>query len=212
MSADHGSSLAARLARLRRIPARTVSAHVALGFAIPVAVAVASGSTADPSDRVDHAARGQAILAPFKSALQSALRDGLAEGPVNAIGVCRHDAPELAARASTGSVRVGRTSHKLRNPRNAPEPWMEPLLAHYLEDPGSRAPRSVDLEGGRVGYVEPIFVQAACLACHGESLAPSVDERLGELYPDDRATGFEIGDLRGLFWAEFPAEPEGGAP
>ena len=124
-----------------------------------------------------------------------------------AIAVCRDAAPALAARSSGDGVRVGRTSHKLRNPRNAPQPWMEPLLGHYLEEPDARAPRSVSLEAGRAGYVEPIYVQAPCLACHGQALAPEIAERLAELYPDDRATGFEIGDFRGLFWAEFPAGP-----
>jgi hypothetical protein len=194
--------------RSARFPARAAGALLTLCIAYPVASGLASGSASDASQGESVAARGQAVLAPFKSALQSALRAGLAEeGPVHAIGVCRDDAPALAARASTGGVRVGRTSHKLRNPRNAPEPWMEPLLAHYLEEPDARAPRTVSLEGGRAGYVEPIFVQAPCLACHGESLAPGVAERLAELYPEDRATGFEVGDFRGLFWAELPASP-----
>ena len=38
-------------------------------------------------------------------------------------------APEIAAGLSTDGVRVGRTSHRLRNPANAPRPWMEPVLA-----------------------------------------------------------------------------------
>jgi hypothetical protein len=207
LSDDHDGALAARAPRTRS-PFRAACAVLALCVAYQVVPSVVWGSAADATESGSLAARGQAILAPFKSALQSALREGLAEeGPVHAIGVCRDDAPQLAARASTGGVRVGRTSHRLRNPRNAPEPWMEPLLAHYLEDPEARAPRTVSLEGGRAGYVEPIFVQAPCLACHGESLAPGVAERLAELYPEDRATGFAIGDFRGLFWAQLPAEP-----
>jgi hypothetical protein len=190
LSDDHDGALAARAPRTRS-PFRAACAVLALCVAYQVVPSVVWGSAADATESGSLAARGQAILAPFKSALQSALREGLAEeGPVHAIG-----------------VRVGRTSHRLRNPRNAPEPWMEPLLAHYLEDPEARAPRTVSLEGGRAGYVEPIFVQAPCLACHGESLAPGVAERLAELYPEDRATGFAIGDFRGLFWAQLPAEP-----
>ena len=29
-----------------------------------------------------------------------------------------------------------------------------------------------------------------------------------ELYPEDMATGFEAGDLRGVFWLEFPGEAQ----
>ena len=38
-----------------------------------------------------------------------------------------------------------------------------------------------------------------CLQCHGTAIAPPVAEKLAELYPGDKATGFEQGDLRGAF-------------
>jgi hypothetical protein len=62
----------------------------------------------------------------------------------------------------------------------------------------------VALPGERSGYVEPIGVQPLCLTCHGESLAPDLASRIEELYPADRAVGYRVGDLRGVFWAEFP--------
>ncbi len=44
-------------------------------------------------------------------------------------------------------------------------------------------------------------------------LAEGVGERLAELYPDDRATGFAPGELRGWFWMKVPgAELQGGRP
>ncbi len=150
------------------------------------------------------AAHGAAILRPFKRDLQAALRQGLAEGPEQAIRVCRLEAPRIASAVSTQDARVGRTSHKLRNPRNAPKPWMATLLAEYRADPKQAQPRTVALENGRVGYAEPIFVQTPCLTCHGEDIPTPVRERLAELYPEDRATGFRSGDFRGMFWAEFP--------
>lgn len=82
---------------------------------------------------------------------------------------------------------------------------MEPILARYLEQPGDRAPQSVALGDDRRGYVEPILLQPLCLTCHGASLAPELQSRIDELYPDDRATGFEVGDLRGVFWVEYPS-------
>ena len=63
----------------------------------------------------------------------------------------------------------------------------------------------VALGAGRIGYAEPIFMKPLCVTCHGEALAAPVRERIAELYPEDRATGFRVGDFRGLFWAEFPA-------
>lgn len=151
-------------------------------------------------------ARGAELLAPFKKDLQQALKSGLAEGPATAIQVCRVKAPAIAASLSGDGVRMGRTSHKLRNPDNTAPDWVSPILQTYLADPSSRAPRAVELDGNRRGYVEPITTQPLCLTCHGSQLAPDVAERIAELYPDDEATGFDAGDLRGVFWLEFPGD------
>jgi hypothetical protein len=147
--------------------------------------------------------RAQAALQPFKEELQKALREGLRGGPVNAIWVCRVKAPEIAAELSAAGVTMGRTSHRLRNPNNAPEPWMEPLLAEFLEKTGDRTYRAVRLPGGSVGYVEPIYVQPRCLTCHGKDIPPAVAERLKASYPRDHGKDFEAGDLRGLFWVKL---------
>ena len=47
-----------------------------------------------------------------------------------------------------------------------------------------------------------------CLQCHGkvDDLAPEVRDVLAKNYPQDRATGFAAGDLRGWFWVEVPAK------
>ena len=40
---------------------------------------------------------------------------------------------------------------------------------------------------------------AVCLNCHGTKIAPEVSQALAGLYPEDRATGFNEGDIRGAF-------------
>lgn len=151
-------------------------------------------------------ARGAELLAPFKQDLQMALKSGLAEGPATAIEVCRVKAPGIADALSVDGVKMGRSSHKLRNPDNAAPDWASPIMQAYLDKASSREPRIVELAGDRWGYVEPIMVQPLCLTCHGSQPAPDVAERIAELYPDDKATGFQTGDLRGVFWLEFPAD------
>jgi cytochrome c553 len=153
----------------------------------------------------DEPARGARLLAPYKAQLQQALREGLAKGPVQAISACRVEAPEIAKTLSRDGVRLGRTSHLLRNPSNSPPDWVVPILAAYVASQDARSARSVALPNGRSGYVEPIRVQPLCLTCHGADLAPDVAARIAELYPEDRAVGFRAGDLRGAFWIEFPA-------
>jgi hypothetical protein len=98
-------------------------------------------------------------------------------------------------------VRIGRTSWKLRNPANAAPAWAEDAIAGRSSEPTYFAS-----DTGRLGALSPITVAEPCLKCHGspEQLAPGVSDRLAELYPEDRATGFHDGDLRGWFWVEVP--------
>jgi hypothetical protein len=149
-------------------------------------------------------AREPEVLAHFKRDLKEALRTGLARGPLEAMGACQLEAPEIATALSQNGIRLGRTSHRLRNPANSPPDWVSPILDDYLANPSGRMPKTVSLPNGRSGYVEPIFVQPLCLTCHGTTIAPPVAARIRELYPADEAIGFEVGDLRGVFWVDLP--------
>ena len=125
-------------------------------------------------------ARGAELLVPFKSELKKALVAGMQQGPANAINVCRDQAPMIAASLATAGVRIGRTSHRLRNPENAGPDWVDAVLQTYLGDTQNLAPQVVELPGDREGYVEPILTQPLCLACHGESVAPEVAAVIAE--------------------------------
>ena len=83
---------------------------------------------------------------------------------------------------------------------------MQPFLEVYENDPERREPGVVLIDKNTVGYVEPIFMQPLCVTCHGAELAPDLQARLEELYPEDQATGYSAGDLRGVFWAELPRQ------
>lgn len=148
-------------------------------------------------------AGAEAVL-PFKKSLKAALVAGLEEGPVAAISACRVEAPKLAEQASIDGVKIGRASRKLRNPSNAPKPWMQATLEVYETDPERREPAVVAIDKNTIGYVEPIFIQPLCVTCHGAELAPDLQTTLDELYPTDQATGYAAGDFRGVFWAELP--------
>ena len=166
-------------------------------LALTLGLAFAANAGDEPAER------GAELLKPFKQSMKGALMEGLAEGPAAAIDACRLRAPAIAAELSTGGVQMGRSSHRLRNPANAGPAWVEATLARYVDDPATREPVLVELKNDRFGYIEPIVTQPMCLACHGAELAPAVETAIDELYPDDQATGFEAGDLRGIFWVEF---------
>lgn len=177
------------------------SSH-ALSTALLAVLALAAATVAAG----DEAARGAEILAPLKQDLKAALLAGLEKGPEAAITVCKDQAPAIARSLSVNDVRVGRSSHRLRNPANTSPAWVESILKGYLANPAQREPALVSLAENRRGYVEPIALQPMCLVCHGETLSPGVAAKIREDYPQDRATGFAVGDLRGVYWAEFAAQ------
>jgi hypothetical protein len=148
--------------------------------------------------------RGEQLLSPYKARLQDALRAGLSEGVVEAIAACRIQAPKIAESLSQDGIRVGRASHRLRNPANVPPSWVEPILESYVANASDREPRSVSLSASRIGYAEPIVLQPVCATCHGETIVEEVAVKINELYPEDRAVGFRVGELRGVFWVEYP--------
>ena len=149
--------------------------------------------------------RGAEIILPFKQQLKQALQKGMAKGPVAAVNACHLEAPAIGRSFTADNIRVGRSSHRLRNPVNRPSAWMKQVIDDYLSAPDAKQPVAVRLADGRIGYAEPIVTQPQCLTCHGDAIAPAVQAKLFELYPADQATGFDTGELRGIFWAEFDA-------
>jgi hypothetical protein len=121
------------------------------------------------------------------------------------------NATTCAGAAEEPGVEVGRTSARLRNPRNAAPAWAR---AYVAETDGRKAaqvaPAAFDL-GDRVGLLRPIEIRHRCLHCHAPKAALGEETRawLEGAYPDDRALGYALGDLRGFWWAEAP---KGAAP
>jgi hypothetical protein len=177
---------------------------VRLGLSLVVAASLAACAASEPVSESDMA-RAAGALEPLKRELRRALIGALKEGgPERAIEVCQLRAPEIARLTSTGGAVLGRTSHRVRNPENAPEAWMSAFLEEYLANPEDDQPRAVRLASGEIGFVEPIYMKGICLQCHGDRIKPRVSARLRELYPEDEAIGFEKGELRGMFWVVLP--------
>jgi len=190
---------------VRRVP-MFVSGSVRYSRSLAVVAVLTACANTTPVSDADMT-RAAGALQPLKRELRAALTGALEEGgPERAIEVCQLRAPEIARVAATRGAVLGRTSHRLRNPENAPEPWMSDFLGEYLANPGDNEPRAVRLASGEIGYVEPIRMKGICMRCHGDSIEPGVKDRLRALYPEDQATGFTRGELRGIFWVKLPAD------
>ena len=145
-----------------------------------------------------------ALASEMMGELTAALDSGDAGA---AIAVCMEKAPGVAANVNaTYGVKIGRTSHRLRNAANVAPDWADPYVANLAEDP-----TYVAGPNGELGALLPIKLRAECQMCHGpvEGIDEGVMAAISEVYPDDQAVGFVEGDLRGWFWVEAPpGEPE----
>jgi len=147
--------------------------------------------------------RARAALEPFKKSLKEELGKALAESAEKAIDVCALRAPALAREHSKEGVVVGRSALRLRNPENRAPSWLAPAMKELSLSEAESASKVVALPEGRHAYVESIRIAPLCLGCHGDAVAPALLAKIATRYPSDEATGYKLGEFRGVFWAEL---------
>ncbi|MCC6201838.1 MAG: DUF3365 domain-containing protein [Gammaproteobacteria bacterium] len=129
-------------------------------------------------------------------------------GPEGAIAVCKEQAPRLAQEAAAASGwNIRRVSLRNRNPQAVPDAWERAALEEFDrraaagENPAALEKAELVTEEGRqmMRYMKALPTQELCLACHGpaDKVTPAVSAQLKSLYPDDRAVGFAVGEIRG---------------
>ncbi|MCG7644469.1 DUF3365 domain-containing protein [Alteromonas sp. Cnat3-28] len=149
----------------------------------------------------------KALGGALKSRLQQAIQSGGLEAGVNE---CQITAAPIALALSQNGWEVGRTALKVRNPNNAADQWEREQLAWFSQlltkakqdNLAHKRPLETyqyDSESGKFRYMMAIEQGQVCMACHGANVAPSVKQSILKHYPNDQATGFELGDLRGAF-------------
>src|SRR3989338_1958419 len=133
-------------------------------------------------------------------------------GREGAIPVCKDMAPKMAGKIlqETG-WKVKRVSLKPRNEARAiPDDWEKAALDDFDKRAAAGEPPAQLEKGETVGneyrYVKALPVQPLCLNCHGpvDQLSPAVKSVLGEHYPNDRATGYSVGQIRGAISVRKP--------
>lgn len=144
------------------------------------------------------------VIKSFATALQTELKTAIkAGGPVAGIEVCNTKAPVITKNSQANGWEVSRTSLKWRNPNNVPDQWEQDQMRIFDKKMKAGAdPKTlwaVYEDEKQIRVIKAIPTQPVCLTCHGSELAPSLKAKLNTLYPDDKATGFGIGDLRGAF-------------
>ena len=129
-------------------------------------------------------------------------------GILQAVSVCSDTAQVLTNNFGVEKgVYIKRVSLRNRNVNNAPDDFEKMVLSKFTmmqqnnELNGETEYAEIVEEGEfkYLRYVKPILVQAECLNCHGSEneIMPEVKQLISQAYPDDKAVGYKIGDLRG---------------
>ena len=106
-------------------------------------------------------------------------------------------------------AKIQRVATKYRNPENEATGYDIEVIDGYLANKAvgkDLAPQIHINEEGQSVFYAPIVLKAACISCHGHPESQVKTETLSalaEAYPNDKATGFEEGDLRGLWKITF---------
>ena len=108
--------------------------------------------------------------------------------------------------AKKEGVKIRHAAIKNRNPDHAATTEEISMHSFFVEYPDAgEIWNKTTIDGKEFDrYVRPIYVEPACLKCHGEK-----DERpefIQKKYPEDKAFGFKVGDLRGIIEVMMPVK------
>jgi uncharacterized protein YyaL (SSP411 family) len=152
-----------------------------------------------------------ALMHSLKSHLQEAMEGN---DPVAALEFCTLEAQALTLAVESqlpSGVKLKRTSHKFRNPQNTPDSIDSDILDLFAvgsAGEGSLPGYHVEFVAGdkEYRYYQPLQMGKLCLNCHGhpDQMDRGVVASLLEHYPQDRATGYQEGDFRGLIRVAIP--------
>lgn len=182
--------------------------HIGLSLILSAFVADGAEPTNNPT-----ATRGQQVAAAAFKELAGNLQQAIATGGfTNAIEFCSEKAmPLTLAIAQKEGVKLQRVSHRPRNPANAASDHEQALIRGFQASTNTgAAPKPVvetTATGNEVFYAPIVINNPLCLRCHGdtrEEIATDTLAVIRQRYPKDRATGFKLNDVRGLWRIEFP--------
>jgi cytochrome c551/c552 len=134
-------------------------------------------------------------------------------GPDGAVDFCHTRAIPLTDSMSTElNISVKRVSDKPRNPlnqANAEELKYITYAKAQLKDKVKPEPGLMEYDKQIVAYY-PIETNDMCLQCHGiknEHINEKTLSKILDLYPEDLATGYQSGEIRGIFVVEMDKKP-----
>jgi len=147
----------------------------------------------------------QEFLESLKTVL---IKEIQTKGIVSAVSVCSDTAQLLTNDYGIKKgIYIKRVSFKNRNPNNYPDEFETKGLKYFEElksqnklNQNSEYYEVIKTDGIKnARFLKPIIIQAPCLNCHGdvENFNTEVKTILLNKYPEDKATGYKVDNLRG---------------
>jgi hypothetical protein len=156
--------------------------------------------------------KGESIFQYYKVPLANKLLAAIEQGGLeNAISICGDAAQHMIdSLHAVYGLDTRRTALSFRNPDNAPDDIDVEILnelERMLKAGETVGTASRLMEDGTVRVFQPIIAEKMCLNCHGvigRDIKPEVYAKIREKYPDDAGTGYNEGDLRGMWIFTHP--------
>ena len=162
-----------------------------------------------PADLAERARKANAVTHTFSDRYKHELTTAMKDGALAAVGAYATFVPEIASSISEESpFEISRTAIRVRNSDNAADTWELQALERFAKDiAGGADPKKLEVydvtttkEGQRLfRYMRPIMISEQCMACHGPDVKGDVKAEIAKIYPDDKALGYAIGEMRGAF-------------
>ena len=175
-------------------------------FYLPV---FASLAFASPLSQEQLIARGGEVSAALVQKLGSELKAKMeAKGPLGALTFCSQNAMELTHQVAVQTdTAIKRISLNNRNAANIPTQQERMLLEKWETSIKNGQPlppyELISVSDSTVLYYKPIVINnEACLKCHG-NVEGELAKAIRSAYPEDKATGYKMGDLRGMIAVEI---------
>ncbi len=169
-----------------------------------------SQSIIDEESYFRYLEKGNKISGQAQSALLSQVSEAMKQGGSSyAVEFCNLKASGITDSLNNEyNCNISRISDKNRNPHNELTTDKEKQLWDYfLKVHENRMIHdTVVASGQNAVYYKPILTaMQACLQCHGqkEQIGKETYSKIRKLYPEDKATGYEMNELRGLWKIEF---------
>lgn len=100
------------------------------------------------------------------------------------------------------SVAIRRITDQNRNPENGLKTEMDRKVFYAFTLDNSKMDTILRKQDNVVYYKRINLAMPACVKCHGNpqtDINPATLQKIKSLYPDDKATGYAMGDFRGLW-------------